>query len=521
MVVRHQAGRHHEVGRDEAGELACATRGEQPALGDVRAPEQRKRHQRQHQQLRAASRDQRHAQRSRKIPLLGSRRSAPLHPEVQTPHRERQAQCDGQRVERRELQQVQHAAAHDQRYLQQQVQPQAHPFEVVAREPVQQRRASQHERHDGDQHADGRGEIRARQQVERQVEQYDRHHAEVHVVVPVIIRHVEKIGLSRLLLHLVARALVVGVVGVLQPLRRLLLQVQLAVSHGLRQFRVLLRVVTAHLEYVDQALAVPRAAVVALRGHAHEIRSQEQERAQQTHLDSHRCDDGGLRLARLADDADAVDGRARTERERQRQQAHADEEARRVEVERVMRVEDDVAQLDGIAHVVARDLDTQVLHEARRVEVDVLALIAERGHPHRWHAYRVLRGVEVRMVRVVSELDLHRQILRRLPVVEVQPDVVHLGVEVRELQHVVHRGHLVLVVNGLLQGELVVQRDGVVVRRREVVDVEQERLEQKRDQYDGKRALDQVNRRQAVPAHEAVVGIGYVLAYGRHIGMEL
>ena len=125
------------------------------------------------------------------------------------------------------------------------------------------------------------------------------------------------------------------------------------------------------------------------------------------------------------------------------------------------------------------------------------------------------------MVRVVSELDLHPQILRRLPVVEVQPDVVYLGVEVRELQHVVHRGHLVLVVNGLLQGELVVQRDGVVVRRREVVDVEQERLEQKRDQYDGKRALDQVNRRQAVPAHEAVVGIGYVLAYGRHIGMEL
>ena len=48
-----------------------------------------------------------------------------------------------------------------------------------------------------------------------------------------MIGHVEQIGLAGLLLGLVAGALVVRVFHVLEPLGRLLLQVQLAFGHGL------------------------------------------------------------------------------------------------------------------------------------------------------------------------------------------------------------------------------------------------------------------------------------------------
>ena len=96
-------------------------------------------------------------------------RRAAAHPQIQAPHRERQTHGNGKRVERGELQQIQDAAAHDQRYLQQQVQAQADALEVIAREPVKQRRTAQHEHDDGYEHADSCGEIRTGYQIERQV----------------------------------------------------------------------------------------------------------------------------------------------------------------------------------------------------------------------------------------------------------------------------------------------------------------------------------------------------------------
>ena len=291
--------------------------------------------------------------------------------------------------------------------------------------------------------------------------------------------------------------------------------------HGLGKLGILLGVVAAHLEGIHDAMPVPRAAVVALRGDAHKVRAHEQERGHEVYLDDHRGDDGRLRFARLVHDVDAVDGRARAERERQEQNAGRGQEAPRVEVERMVRVQHDVRELDGIAHVLARDLDPQVVHEPRRVQVDVLALVGQGGHRHVGHAHRVLRGVEVRVVSVVGELDLHRELLGGLAVVEVEPDIVHLGVEVRELQRVVHGRELVLLVGRLLQVELVVQADGVVAGRCKVVQVEQERLQQERHGEDGEDALRQVPDRRPMRAHEARVGVGYVLADGGHTGNEL
>ena len=374
MVVPHDASRHHEIRSGQAGELTRAARREQAPFGDVGPPKQREGQKRQHKQLRTAPRHERHAQRPGQIPPLRSRRRPSLHPEVQAPHRERKPQRDGQRVERRELEQVQHAAAHDERYLQQQVQPQAHAFEVVAGEAVEQRRTAQHEREHGHKHPDGRWEIRSGQQIERQVEQKDRHHAEVHVVMAIVVGHIKKVLLARFLLRLVARPLVVGVAHVLQPLGRLLFEVQLPMRHRLRQFGVLLGVVAAHLEHVHEAHAVPRAAVVVFRRHAHKVRSQEQIRAEQAHLKRHSCDDDRFRATRRIDDADAVDDRARPKRERERQDPQREGKAHRVEVEGMVSVEAQAREPDGIAHLVADDLDAQVLHEAGRVEVDVLAL---------------------------------------------------------------------------------------------------------------------------------------------------
>lgn len=128
-----------------------------------------------------------------------------------------------------------------------------------------------------------------------------------------MIGHVEQIGLAGLLLGLVAGALVVRVFHILEPLGRLLLQVQLAFGHGLGQHGVLLRVVAAHLEGVHKRRAVPGAVVVGRGGHAHEVRAVEEESRRKRQLDGHGEDDARLRLARVLDDANAVDGRLGTE----------------------------------------------------------------------------------------------------------------------------------------------------------------------------------------------------------------
>ena len=63
-------------------------------------------------------------------------------------------------------------------------------------------------------------EIRASEQIERQVEHEHGNHAEVHVVMPVAVGNVEQVLLARFLLQLVTGALIVRVVHFLKPLRR-------------------------------------------------------------------------------------------------------------------------------------------------------------------------------------------------------------------------------------------------------------------------------------------------------------
>ena len=180
---------------------------------------------------------------------------------------------------------------------------------MVARKAVEKGCGPQHEGNGHDEHADGRGEIRPREQIEGQIEQQHRHHAEVHVITSLVVGHVEQVLLPRLLLQLVAGALVVGIVHLLQPGGRLLLQIQPALGHGTGQLGILLGVVAAHFEGVHERSAVPRAVVVGRGGHAHQVRSEQQETGQQSHFHGDGEDDTHLRLARVLHDADAVDGR--------------------------------------------------------------------------------------------------------------------------------------------------------------------------------------------------------------------
>ena len=162
MIIQHQPHRHHNVRRHQASELDRPLAREDGSLRDVLAPEQRECHQRQHDKLRTASDNQGHAQASAQIPTARTLRRTAAHPQIQAPNRKRQTHGNGKRVERGELQQIQDAAAHNQRNLQQQVQAKADALEVIAREPVEQSRAAQHEHDDGYEHADGRREIRPR-----------------------------------------------------------------------------------------------------------------------------------------------------------------------------------------------------------------------------------------------------------------------------------------------------------------------------------------------------------------------
>ena len=336
-----------------------------------------------------------------------------------------------------------------------------------------------------------------------------------------MIGHVEQVGLPRLLLRLVACPLVVGVVHVLQPLRRLFVEVQLALRHGARQFRILLGIVAAHLERVHQAVPVPRPVVVVLGGHAHQVRSHEQKRGRQAYLDGDGSHDPGLGLLGILHDADAVDGRTGAEHVDERQHAGHGEEPDHVEVEGMAGVDLHADERNGIRHVVADDLDAQVVDEPGRVEIEVLALGRIRGHLHVGNARRVLGGVEIRVVRIVSELDLQREQLRGLGGIEVDAHVVYLGAQIRELQHVIDGSELIGAVGRALQFQLAAQVDGVVAGRPEEVHVEQERFQQGRSRQDGKRR--QGDPPDGLAARPYVVGIQvcYVLANGRHDGNAL
>ena len=80
-----------------------------------------------------------------------------------------------------------------------------------------------------------------------------------------VVRHVEQVRLTRLLLQFIARALVVGVVHVYQPLGGLRFQIQLAISHSLCELSILLSIVSTNLIGVYDAMAVPGSRIVISR----------------------------------------------------------------------------------------------------------------------------------------------------------------------------------------------------------------------------------------------------------------
>ena len=123
---------------------------------------------------------------------------------------------------------------------------------------MEQCRAASDEKNAAYEHPDRGREVRARYQIERQVEDEHGQHAEVDVVVAVVIGHVEERFFAGSLLEFIARALIVGVVHLDEPFGRLFFQVELAPRHGFRKLCVLLRVVATHLEERDRRFAVPR-----------------------------------------------------------------------------------------------------------------------------------------------------------------------------------------------------------------------------------------------------------------------
>ena len=516
MVVQHQPRRNHDVRRHQACELDCTLAREDGSLRDVFAPEQGERHQRQHDKLRAASNNQGHAQASSQIPATRVLRRTAAHPQIQAPHRKRQAHGNGKRIERRELQQIQDAAAHDQRNLQQQVQAQADALEMIAREPVEQSRTTQHEHDDGHEHADSRREIRPGQQIERQVEHKHGNHAEVHIVMPVVVGNVEEVLLARFLLQLIAGALVVRIVHFLKPLRWGFLQVQLAMSHGFGKLGVLLSILTADFERVGDTGAIPRPGIVGAGSNTYQVRAHKQIGAEQHDLDSHGGDQRSLGFTRIANDADAVDGRLRTEDERKCQNTQREQEARLVEQERFLSVDGHVGELHRVVDILAGDSDLKVGNQPRGVQIDVLALIAQRVDIHLGHADRVLGGIEIRAVGLVGELDLHLQLLGRLPIIEVQPHVVNLRVEVLELDDVINLGNSILVVKRLRKRQAVVQIGSVVPRRAKVIEVEHERFQHQSRKHQQHGAFQHVLYRSAMLKHKLLVPVGYVLFHGRH-----
>ena len=175
----------------------------------------------------------------------------------------------------------------------------------------------------------------------------------------------------------------------------------------------------------------------------------------------------------------------------------------------MVRVDVDAVQKDRILHVVPDDLDAEVVDEPCGVEIDVLALPNERGYDRRGDPRRVFSRIEVGVVRFVGELNLHLESLGGLLEVEVEPQIAHLGIEVRELDNVVDLGQAVFGFKGgprLLEVEFAAQVDRVVPRRSEEVEIEDERLEHGGRKHNDHDAFGKVHEgslvRMRIVAHE-------------------
>ena len=176
-----------------------------------------------------------------------------------------------------------------------------------------------------------------------------------------------------------------------------------------------------------------------------------------------------------------------------------------------MRVQHETRQADGIARLlVPHKLDAQIVHVPRRLQIHVLTLRHHRGHVHLGHAERVLGGVEIRFMRIVGELNLEGEVLRRLHPVELQVDVVHLGVQIGKLDHVVDFGDLILLVGRLLERERIAQIDGVVTERLVEVDVEHKHFKKQCNRNDHRRHLGDMHKQSAPRKNSRLVQIRYI-----------
>ncbi len=181
-----------------------------------------------------------------------------------------------------------------------------------------------------------------------------------------------------------------------------------------------------------------------------------------------------------------------------------------------MGIEIDRVQAHGILDILADELDLEIRHRTRSIDVDELALIRHRGHFHDGDALRVLRAVEVGGVRLVGELDLEVEHLSRLRVIEVHLDVLDSGVQILELHLMVERRHAEHIVDPFPKVDPILQVDGVEMGARVEVDVEHEHLESQRDSEDDGHALEDMPDGRFIRSVEALEVIDDVVYERRH-----
>ena len=191
----------------------------------------------------------------------------------------------------------------------------------------------------------------------------------------------------------------------------------------------------------------------------------------------------------MVHDIAPVDAGFWTEEVHERYHARRQHEPSRVKRERTVRVHIHAVQHERVVDVFAAYLNAQVSYQPCRVEVDELAFMAVRRYLRGRNACGVLGRIEICSVRGVREMDGHVHRLRRLIARKVDVHIMDFGVQVREFQRVVDRGDTVVTVRRLQKRKLPAQVDGVIPRRGEIVEVENERLQDERQHEHDNAAL--------------------------------
>lgn len=164
----------------------------------------------------------------------------------------------------------------------------------------------------------------------------------------------------------------------------------------------------------------------------------------------------------MFDDEDAIDGRFRAETIDKKENAEHQHEAQVVEEERLRRVDRERLEHQRIERFAIAEIYAQVIDIACCLKIDVLTLPVVRAHVYERDARREFSVVEIRLMRRIREVDLYRNHLSGLRLVEFDVDVLDLFIEIVDLEKMVRRRYAIRFALCLGEGELIVERDRLV-----------------------------------------------------------